>query len=253
MRTLLHPEYAMRTLLKQFSSDFISLIYPDLCDICDENQAVKGRDICIRCLGELRETDYNLIHDNPFIRHFYGRVPVLHGACLYHFSRTGTVRKLLHAIKYKSRKEIGIQSGRQLGSFLNVSEQWQGVDYLVPVPLHPKKKKIRGYNQCQLLAEGVKERFHRPIAPVIKRAKFSISQTKKGRAGRVEALNGVFTPDYDYISLFNEKNKPARPHFLIIDDVLTTGATLEACSIALLQAFPEGKLSLATLAMGRMD
>ncbi len=242
----------MNTLLKGMAHNLIELFYPDLCHICDKDRPAEGQLCCINCLSELQATDYNFIHDNPFMQHFYGRVPARYGACIYHFSKEGTVRKLLHAIKYKSRLDIAIQEGRQLGTFLMKSRQWQDIDYIIPVPLHPKKLRIRGYNQCALLAEGVSKAMNRPVFPLIKRAVFSTSQTKKGRAGRSEALNGVFVPDMDAISAFKEKSMNKRPHFLILDDVLTTGATLEACSLALLEGFPEARISLATLAMGRM-
>lgn len=242
----------MNSFITGIASDFKTLFYPDLCHICERNSSVVGQNFCVKCLADLRPTDYNHIADNPFIQHFYGRLPVVYGACLYHFSKEGTVRQLLHAIKYRKRREIGRHMGKQLGNFLFKQKKWRAIDYIVPVPLHPKKKRIRGYNQCQLLVEGMSDIIQRPIASVLERKKFSISQTKKGRAGRVEALNGVFGSDRDTVLSFKKVLSIDTPHFLIVDDVMTTGATLEACSLALLEAFPEAKLSLATLAMGRM-
>ncbi len=242
----------MRTLIAELASDLIALFYPDLCRICDKHQPANGQQICIHCLSELQPTDYNHIDDNPFITHFYGRVKAAYGACLYHYGKDGAVRKLLHAIKYKHRKEIAHDMGKQLAHFFNKAEQWQGLDAIVPVPLHPRKLRLRGYNQCQLIAAGISEVLHIPICPLIKRVKFSTSQTKKGRAGRIEALNGVFEPDPDAIRMFREEYNKKTPKLLLLDDVLTTGATLEACSLALLKGYPDVELYLATLAMGRM-
>lgn len=242
----------MKTHISEIFSALLDLFFPHLCHVCNKHQPAGDQLLCVNCLSGLSLTDYNSVEDNPFIQHFYGRLPVLSGACLYHFTKTGTVRQLLHAIKYNNRTEVGVQEGRRLGRFLMDSASWENVDYIIPVPLHPKKQRLRGYNQCKVITDGMAEEMHIPVYPLIKRVKFSTSQTKKGRAGRIEALDGVFMPDFKAISLFLEQTKKENPHFLLVDDVLTTGATLEACSLALLKAFPDARLSLATLAMGRM-
>ena len=170
---------------------------------------------------------------------FAGRLPLQKAASLAYFTDGGLLQHLLHGLKYQDKKEIGTYLGHQLGQDMKQLNWQESIDAIVPVPLHPKKQAIRGFNQALIIAEAMSDVLHIPTyADAVKRNRFTETQTQKTREERMLNMEGAF-----------EVNNPAKienKHILVIDDVLTTGATLEACAKALL-AVNGVRVSIATI------
>ncbi len=192
------------------------------------------------------ETSYHHIVDNESVLRFAGRIPFVNATSLAYFTEDGLLQHLLHGLKYKGKKEIGSYLGRRLaGSILKnkpaeMQENWiSSVDMIIPVPLHPAKLAKRGYNQSLLIAEGMADILKIPVADnILIRVKDTESQTRKSRAERVNNMADAFS--------LRNKGLLTNKHVLLCDDVLTTGATLEACALALLN-HDSLKISLATI------
>lgn len=222
--------------------DFFRLLYPDLCPGC-ENPLPRGTSkICPACFEGLPQTRFHAQAQNPAERLFYGRFDFHTVSSAFHFAKGGSVQRILHRIKYKGATELAEQLTGWYGKHL-AEAQWFGeVPVLVPVPLHPKKLYRRGYNQARHLAQGLALTV--PGAEVhdcLKRRADQGSQTKKGRYARWQNVESLFVPAESIPPLANR-------HLVLVDDVLTTGATLEACAHALRQLAPENKISALTLA-----
>lgn len=220
------------------------IFYPNLCRSCDKKPPVPGRLFCAYCLFHLPYASFDSPGNNEFIRHFWGRVLIKYGISLFYYVQNGPVPEMIKSIKYKGAGNLGKDLGRELGIQIKACAFISEIDLIVPVPIHPKKKRIRGYNQAQMIAEGLSKELKIPVGEnVLERSNFNESQTRKTRNDRVKDLRESFVLGKKDIS-----NK----HILLVDDVLTTGATLEACSTELLKQ--EGvKVSLATLAQGLLN
>jgi ComF family protein len=215
-----------------------------MCAACFDASPVRGGIFCISCLSELPETNYHQIDGNPFETHFWGRLPLQAGAAFLFFVPEGKTQVLLHNIKYRSRSDFARDVGMFYGSRLKNSPRFQGVDVIVPVPLHCKKERKRGFNQSAEFGKGLAESMSVVfLKNGLTRTRFTETQTKKTRADRVANLKDAF--------VVTDPDKIREKHILLVDDVLTTGATLESCALALLQV--EGvKVSMATIACGRL-
>jgi ComF family protein len=221
--------------------NLIGLLYPKLCLACREELPPYGEIICLRCQLHLPKTGFHLQQDNAFAERFWGRIPIVSGAALYHFVKGGRVQELLHQLKYEGKREVGLQLGQWYGRQLLESPIFKKVDIIVPVPLHPRKERLRGYNQAAVFAQGLSETMEKPwLKDGLLRHVFTETQTHKSRAERLENVQEVF-------AVSNAKKLEGK-HILLVDDVMTTGATLEACGAKLL-AVPETKLSMATIAI----
>ncbi len=229
----------MRKLIQPLE-DLLVLFFPRLCPACGENLPPTGEDICTSCNATLPVTSFHLKKENPFTERFWGRVPLSTGASMFLFSKGSRVQNMLHNLKYNGKREIGEILGRRYGRSLRMSPHYLSIDLIVPVPLHPQKEYLRGYNQSELFARGLSEGMRVPyLKDALKRTVYTDSQTNKNRLDRIENVGGVF-----------EVNKSAAlkdKHILLVDDVLTTGSTLEACANALLSV-PKTKVSMATIA-----
>jgi ComF family protein len=211
---------------------------------CRKNAPPYGEDICTPCKVTLPETNFHLEKENEFTNRFWGRVELESGAALYHFTKSSRVQELLHNLKYKGKKQVGISLGRRYGYALSHSPLFMEAEIIVPVPLHPKKQYLRGYNQSEMFAQGLSESMSIPyLKNGLIRLVHSQSQTKKSRLGRLENLEGVFA--------LGKAKMLAGRHILLVDDVLTTGSTLEACALELLK-IPGAKVSMATIAMATL-
>lgn len=223
-----------------YFDDFLSLFYPRLCAGCNIS-LVKGEDVlCLNCLVDLPRTNYHLSPDNPIIQIFIGRINVTYATSFCRFDKGGRLQHLLHQLKYKGNCEVGIKMGRLFGYDLIQCDRYQEIDAIIPVPLHPRKQKQRGFNQSAEICKGLSASMNRPvISDNLFRTVHTASQTRKGRYERWENVSGIFDVK-NAISLIDK-------HILLVDDVVTTGATLEACCEPLLK-IPGIKVSIATLA-----
>ncbi len=223
-------------------SDFIDMLFPRTCLTCRSLLEKNEELICTHCRYELPQTNFHLQADNDLARKFWGRVPLKYAFAYLRFVKTGKVQMLLHHLKYYGKEEIGEMLGRWYGNELKKSELAQEFDLVLPVPLHPSKLKKRGYNQCDSIAKGLAEGLG--IAwdsQLLVRNKATMSQTRKDRIERWENVEDIFS----VLQLEKVRDK----HILLIDDVITTGATLEACSLPL-QNVGCKSLSIAGLAVG---
>ncbi|MBR4157022.1 MAG: ComF family protein [Bacteroidales bacterium] len=218
----------------------INLFYPRLCAACGNLLMSKEEDVCLSCRYLLPKTMYEKNADNPLALMFYGQIDFHAVMAEFFFSKTGKVQHLLHQLKYEGNKEAGFFLGQQIGESIKEAELFQGIDYLVPIPLHPKKEHIRGYNQSHVIAQGVENVTGIPIMNgSLYRKVFTSTQTKKSREERWDNVRDIFgIKDYERL-----KGR----HVLLIDDVLTTGATLLAAGTTLSQV-DDIKISVATAA-----
>ena len=220
--------------------DFISLIFPRICACCGNSLWKHEERICHSCDFRLPRTDFHLAAENPVTRLFWGRVPVEAAcACLY-FNKGNRVQRLVHQLKYKGRKDIGIWLGAQYGHELCKSPLFSDLDAIIPVPLHKKRYMQRGYNQSEQFATGLGGPMNLPVViHLLIRSRATETQTRKSRFSRYQNVHDIFEvrdPEY-----YRGK------HLLLVDDVITTGSTLESSVLAMM-AIPEVKISIACIA-----
>jgi len=227
-------------MLKKAFQGFFNLFYPSICHACGVGLVTGEAVVCTICQYKLPLTGYWTQLDNPVSQTFWGRVNINH-ACAYFFYAKGShYRPLLHKLKYNGKPEIGVHLGREFGQLLKESEYYSDIKYVVPVPLHPKKHRVRGYNQAEMIAKGMAQGMGTRISTQhLLRSEFTETQTRKTRAERVLNVSSAF-------KLANAQELDGA-HLLLVDDVITTGATLEACAQKLLEA-PNCKVSIAALA-----
>lgn len=207
-------------------NDFLSLIYPRYCEACDALLYKHEQALCTHCLLTLPKSGFHKNADNPVLNILAGRVPLKQCACLYVFEKGGRVQQLLHHIKYEGQKELAYKLGKILSEDLKTDAQMNSADVIVPVPLHAAKLKQRGYNQSEWFAKGLQEGLGKPLNSTnLLRIKESSTQTRKRKYERWENVQGIFETQAP--AFFENK------HVLLVDDVITTGATLEAAWVAL--------------------
>lgn len=220
--------------------NFISIFYPRTCVACGNALLQNESYFCLSCLMQLPETNYHLQECSPLDNIFAGRVPVEKVSSMLFYKKGNKVQQILYALKYNGNKELGSYLGEMYGKQLLDSPFYRTVDCIVPVPLHTRKQKSRGYNQSEWVAKGLSKSMSIPYyTDVLVRKEFTETQTRKNRIQRWENVKDVFRTDHvDAI---------VGKHILICDDVLTTGATLEAAITQLLKV--KGvKVSVVTLA-----
>lgn len=225
--------------LKEIKDSFLHIIFPHVCDGCGSDLLNAESRLCIRCFASLPETNFELHFNNPVEKIFWGRLPIVEATAQFYFTKESLIQHLMHQFKYKGNKDLGLQLGVMMGNSLKSSPRFKGIDALIPLPLFPSKEKKRGYNQATVLCEGIVEMFHLPVLTnVIARPQHTETQTKKGRIERWNNIEGKFQ--------LRHAEAIQNKHLLLVDDVVTTGATLEACANELLKA-GNVKLSIATL------
>jgi ComF family protein len=229
---------------QKWLTDFTHLLFPHICAGCGSDLIEASQHICHQCYSELPETHFAPHANNPIEKIFYGRLEVAEAMATYYFTKDSVLQKLIHTLKYRNNLEVGLQLGRWMGTVLKNSNRFSSVDLLVPLPLFPHKEKKRGYNQAAVLCQGISEIINIPVAKdFVLRNRFTDTQTKKGRSERWKNVDGSFE--------LNQHRIKHQQHILLVDDVITTGATLEACGTAITT---EGiKLSIAVLALASDD
>jgi ComF family protein len=232
---------AFRNIVSSHLHDLSLLAFPKNCLVCTRTLSRDERDVCFGCTDLLPETGYHMLLDNPVMQHFWGRLPLVHAAAYLYVQDANITQDMIHLLKYKRKHRIGIKLGRLYGyKLLEQQSLIADIDLIVPVPLHANRKRQRGYNQCDYFAQGLSEVLGVPYDPdVMRRVKENISQTKRTRYDRWENVEGIFTLD--------QPDKVKDKHILLVDDVVTTGATIESCASALLTGH-NVRLSVATIA-----
>lgn len=221
-------------------TDFIHLFFPHVCVGCGSDILDNKHQLCLRCLSELPGTNFFTQPGNPVEKKFYGRLPIRNGGSGYFFTKDSLLETLIYALKYKGNKDIGFYLGQLLAKFLSDNTQFSEVDVLVPLPLNAIREKKRGYNQSTALCNGITSVWGKPVLErTLIRKVNTETQTHRGRVTRWENMEGVFT--------VANASAIANKHILLIDDVITTGASLEACGSEILKV-PGTTLSIATLA-----
>jgi Predicted amidophosphoribosyltransferases len=216
------------------------LLYPRLCVVCGDRLIDQEKWICLNCLHHIPRTNFHLQSDNPVSRLFYGRVNIDYATSFFYFNKGSKYQTLLHDLKYKGMKELGEEIGKHFAIDLLSSPAFNSVDIVCPVPLHPSKEKKRGYNQSWWIASGIAKQMNKELSENnLFRNTATETQTRKSRFDRYLNVDGIF--DLKNPEAFAGK------HILLIDDVVTTGATLEACASAILSK-TNSKVSIATLA-----
>ncbi|MEI2740587.1 MAG: ComF family protein [Chitinophagaceae bacterium] len=227
------------TVLQEIKNAVSHLFFPHICSGCGSDLLNTESVLCMRCIEAMPETNFEQHpNDNPVEKLFWGRLPLAGATAQFYFNKESLMQHLMHQFKYKGDKEVGLQFGRLMGEQLVRSAHFSTVDALVPLPLFPAKEKRRGYNQATVLCEGMAESMNIPVLDkIITRPQHTETQTKKGRIERWKNMEGKF--------VLTNPDAIRNKHVLLVDDVVTTGATLEACGNELLQA--EGtRLSFAT-------
>ncbi|MBX2961272.1 MAG: ComF family protein [Cyclobacteriaceae bacterium] len=223
--------------------DFVSLIYPRYCLACSGG-LIKGEDIlCTGCIRELPRAEYHFRRENPLYKRISGRISIENAFAFLLFSKGGRAQQLIHELKYNNHPEIGRILGRVYGEELSECGYSSQFDVIIPVPLHPAKHKRRGYNQSEEFAIGLSERLNAPcLTNVLQRDVPTDTQTKKSKLKRWENVNSVFS--------ISNRQLIAGVRILVVDDVITTGATVEACCNALEDAGCD-RLSVCGLAYAK--
>lgn len=221
----------------------LELFYPNLCMVCGARSHSKEEIFCFKCQALSSPTSLHLHLENEFTGHFKGRVNILTGASLYYYVPDGLAHKILELIKYRNKPELAEGLGQYYGKILSDVPSYREIDLVIPVPLHPKRELLRGYNQSFLFGRAIAKELNAEIIHnVLIRSSNTNTQTEMDRFRRNENMRNVFklvNPDS-----IRQKN------ILLVDDVLTTGATLESCAIELLKGSPKS-ICMATVAMGR--
>lgn len=220
---------------------FIHLFFPRQCVVCGCALQEGEEGICMKCNMEMPRTNFHLHQDNPVERLFWGKMPLERATSYFYYHKGSDFRYILHKLKYEGRKDLGEIMGRFMAAELASTDFFKDIDVIIPVPLHPRKQKSRGYNQSECIATGISAFTGISVDTTsVVRKKHTDTQTRKSAYERWENVDGIFCLHHPE----RFKNK----HILLIDDVLTTGATTTACADAF--AGVEGiRISILTLAV----
>jgi len=221
----------------------IDLFFPKVCYACHEVLNDHEQDICTDCRNNLPVTNFHFHKDNNVSKVFYARVKVVYGTALFRFEKKGLVQQLIHNLKYKGQESIGVFLGDWLGGELKTVKEYSEIDMVIPVPLHKNKLKKRGFNQVAKFAEHIASALNVTyVDNVLLKVTNTDSQVLKSRFARWTSNEELFT--------LQNKSTIANKHILLVDDLITTGATMEACINVLNQA-KNIKISVACMAIAQ--
>jgi ComF family protein len=224
--------------VKEIKDSFLHFIFPHVCTGCGSDLLQKESMLCMRCMEALPETNFEYHPGNPVEKIFWGRLTLVSGTAQFYFTKESLMQQLLHEFKYKRNQELGWQLGKIMGSQLKKANRFTA-DALIPLPLFPAKEKKRGYNQATILCRGISESMNIPVLDqIITRHQHTETQTTKSRIDRLKNMEGKF--------ILTNPGAIQGKHLLLVDDVVTTGATLESCANELLKAY-NVSISIATL------
>jgi ComF family protein len=218
-----------KSIITEVFQDFVSLIFPNHCLSC-EDSLVKGEQlVCTRCMLQMPQTNYHLDCENALKKRLSGRMQLDYVMALFKFSKNGRVQGILHALKYKNQPDLAVMLGHVYGERMREAEFTKTFDLIVPVPLHATRLRRRGYNQSAKFAEGLSEKLEVPYSDDHMERKVSTeTQTRKSKLSRWKNVDEVFR-------VRQEKDIRGKK-ILLVDDVITTGSTLEACASQLWKA-----------------
>jgi ComF family protein len=221
----------------------LNLFFPLVCSGCNSFLLTNEKVICTLCRHHIPLTNHHLNPENEAFKKFYGRIPLEYASAFLYFHKKGIVQEIIHKLKYKGHQEIGSVLGNWYAEDLKEKTTLKTADIIIPVPLHKKKLRERGYNQVTTFGLALSKELDIPYNDsLLFRTTYSKTQSKKNRLDRSEGIDAVFDV------YFNERDHDK--HYLLVDDVITTGATLEACSRALLK-IPGARVSIVCMAMAQ--
>ena len=225
--------------IQTIKESLLHLAFPHVCAGCGSDLLGKEHLLCLHCLNALPQTNFHKYTNNPVEKIFWGRLPLSQATAQYYFTKESLLQHLLKQFKYRGNGALAFYMGQLMGHQLATAERFLQVDALVPLPLFAAKEKARGYNQATLLCNGIADVMDKPVLNnIVTRTTATESQTKKNRIERWQNMEDRFT--------LADATVIAGKHLLLVDDVVTTGATLEACGHAILTA-ENVQLSIATL------
>ena len=229
-------------IIAQYFDGLSALVYPYFCVVCGGELNQKSEHFCFSCGEDLHFTYFERYKDYSFADQvFWGRLKIENVYALLYYEKATSTRKILHDIKYNEGKDLAHFMGQMLGKKLKDNQKYADIDALIPIPIHSKKEFSRGYNQSLLIANGVSEELNIPIVNALYRKTHDESQTRKNRDERYQNVKGKFALKKDGLKDYK--------HVLIVDDVLTTGSTLEFASRAVFESQENALVSLATIAV----
>lgn len=227
-------------ILKNILAGTRHIFYPHTCTGCSTDILEEPDQLCLHCFNDLPETHFAQHSNNPIEKIFWGRLPVSAAHSQFYFAKESLLQHLIHQLKYKGNKEIGVYLGELMGETLLRSNRFKNMDAIIPLPLYPDKERKRGYNQAAVIANGMSLVMNVPVViDNVTRRRYTETQTKKHRAERWENVADSF--------VVKKPEALKGKNILLVDDVVTTGATLEACGAALIQ-IENVKVYIATLA-----
>jgi len=227
-------------LLKQSIRDALHLFFPHICSGCGSDVIDRDSQLCLRCINALPATNFFDVPGNPVEQKFYGRIEIRNAAAAYFFTKDSLLQTLIHQLKYRGNKDIGFYLGQIAGRILESSFRFAHVDAIVPLPLNKRRQRKRGYNQAAVIADGISAVWDKPVFDkAVIRKVYTETQTHRSRITRWENMESVFE--------VTEPELIRGKHILLLDDIITTGATVEACGAEILKV--EGTtLSIAAIA-----
>jgi ComF family protein len=231
---------ATMTAINNYLNDLLHLFFPHLCIGCQKDILNNEDVLCAECTSKLPETGFFDKKENPVEKIFYGRLPVEHAASAFYFNKGSVIQHAIVQLKYKNNLQAGYYLGKLLGKKLADSKRFCEVDIIIPLSLNDKKLFKRGYNQSAVIVNGITSVWNKSVVEnAVERILFTETQTHKNRISRWETMEGVFK--------VSQPEQIENKHVLLVDDIVTTGATLEACGEVILKV-PGVKLSIATVA-----